>query len=353
MDATKRAKVLKRTWVGGSIALTLAATLWGAHAVGNGWPILCAASLLTLAGTFELGRMGKLAQRDLTWVLAPAAVAVILSTGDATRAFYGDSHADRARWLGYWQGSLASEYLWAIVVAAIVHGVLATLRPLARWRPWAQIAVAALAVVWLWSILVRPSTPPEELYLVFAAAGLVALRASTQGRPRRTDFLIAVGLAAWALVPLPALTKVWYLFSESGLVALIVLSKVGDIAGYYVGSAIGRHHPFPSISPGKTTAGCVASFVAGTLAGVGVVAAGLIESSSLGLVGGALGGATINLAAQAGDLLESWVKRRAGVKDAGTWFGPSGGVLDLVDSLLVSVPVALWVWPHVFDLSAV
>jgi phosphatidate cytidylyltransferase len=60
---------------------------------------------------------------------------------------------------------------------------------------------------------------------------------------------------------------------------------------------------------------------------------------------GAAFGAVINLAAQAGDLFESWIKRRSGVKDSGTWFGPSGGVLDLVDSLLFTIPVALLTWP--------
>ncbi|MBI5431580.1 MAG: phosphatidate cytidylyltransferase [Planctomycetes bacterium] len=353
MTASKRAKILQRTWVGGSIAAALTLTLYGAHAVGSGWPILIAGAVVTLVCVFELGRMGRLAQRDFAWVLTPAALAVILSTADATRAFYGESVADRERWLGYWQGTLASEYLWAIVVAAILHAIHSTLRPLGRWRPWPQIAVLALASAWLWRLFVRPSTPPEENYLVFAAAGLVALRSLARGAYWRTDFLIAIGLAAWASVPLPALTKVWYLFGEQGLIALVLLSKIGDIAGYYAGSALGKHHPFKSISPGKTTEGCVASLVAGTLAGMAVVGTGLVHSSSLGVLGGALAGAAINLAAQAGDLFESWVKRRSGVKDSSTWFGPSGGMLDLVDSLLFSIPVALWVWPHVFDLAQV
>jgi phosphatidate cytidylyltransferase len=353
MDAAKRAKLLKRTWVGGSITAALALTLWGAHTVGNGWPILCAGAVLAAICVFELGRMGALAHRDFGWALAPAACAVILSTGDATRAFYGETVADHERWSGYWRGSLASEYVWALVVAVLAHGIFSTLRPLVRWRPWLQLALVALAAVWLWRIFVRAETPPERLYLVFAAAGLVAVRSLARGGSARLDFLIAAGLALWAIVPLPALTKVWYLFGESGLVALIVLSKIGDTAGYYVGSAIGKHHPFPSISPGKTTAGCVASLVAGTAAGVGVAAAGLVHSSAFGLAGGALAGAVTNLAAQAGDLFESWVKRRAGVKDSSTWFGPSGGMLDLVDSLLFSVPIALWIWPLVFDVVQV
>jgi len=60
---------------------------------------------------------------------------------------------------------------------------------------------------------------------------------------------------------------------------------------------------------------------------------------------GAVAGALVNLAAQAGDLLESVLKRRSAVKDSGTWFGPSGGVLDVVDSLLTTLPVALILWP--------
>ncbi|MCE9595225.1 MAG: phosphatidate cytidylyltransferase [Planctomycetes bacterium] len=353
METSKRAKIVKRTWVGGSIAATLTGTLWVAHAIGNGWPILIAGAAIVLVCVFELGRMGKLANRDLSWVLAPAALAVILSTADATRAFHGDSVADHLRADGYLRGTLASEYLWAVVVAAIAHGIFATLRPLARWRPWLQIAILGLAGFWLWRLFDRPNSPPETQYLVFAAAGLVALRSLARGGYWRTDFLIAAGLAAWAIVPLPAMTKVWQLFGERGLIALVLLSKIGDIMGYYAGSAFGKHHPFKSISPGKTTEGCVASLLAGTAAGVAVVATGLLPSTSLGLAGGALAGAVINVAAQAGDLFESWVKRRAGVKDASTWFGPSGGMLDLVDSLLFSVPVALWVWPHVFDLARV
>jgi len=56
--------------------------------------------------------------------------------------------------------------------------------------------------------------------------------------------------------------------------------------------------------------------------------------------------------AQAGDLLESALKRRAKVKDSGTTFGPSGGMLDLVDSLLLSAPVIALLWPVLFHWPA-
>jgi len=85
---------------------------------------------------------------------------------------------------------------------------------------------------------------------------------------------------------------------------------------------------------------------------VGAVATGgilyashVLPDGNLGLTGALLAAAVANLAAQAGDLLESYVKRKAGVKDSSGVFGPSGGLLDQLDSLLVSVPIACLVWP--------
>ncbi len=170
----------------------------------------------------------------------------------------------------------------------------------------------------------------------FAAAALVGVR--------RPGVLRAGAAATWALVPLLLLAEIWTRFGSGGLAALMVLSKIGDIAGYYVGSAIGRHHPFKRLSPGKTTEGCLASFLAATAVGPLCLAAGAFPLGTTWLATAAVGAVT-NVAAQAGDLLESWVKRRAGVKDSGRTLGPSGGLLDVVDSLLVSVPVALATWP--------
>ena len=76
---------------------------------------------------------------------------------------------------------------------------------------------------------------------------------------------------------------------------------------------------------------------------------GCLPAARFGVASGLLAGATINVAGQAGDLLESRVKRAAGVKDSGTTFGPSGGMLDLVDSLLLTLPAAILVWPVLFD----
>ena len=76
---------------------------------------------------------------------------------------------------------------------------------------------------------------------------------------------------------------------------------------------------------------------------------GLLPEPRMGILSPLLGSALVNLGAQAGDLLESGAKRAAQVKDSGTAFGPAGGLLDLVDSLLLSVPVALVTWPLLFE----
>lgn len=176
-------------------------------------------------------------------------------------------------------------------------------------------------------------------------AGLAAVASAVSWRsPARVWRSLRLGV--WIVAPLFCLLAVERTWGISGLVALLILSKVGDIAGYYVGNAIGRSHPFPTISPGKTTEGCLGSLVCATIAGAAVAWQDLLPGP---VWAGALAGALVNVAAQAGDLLESVLKRRHSVKDSGTWFGPSGGVLDVVDSLLTTVPTALILWPVVLN----
>lgn len=166
-------------------------------------------------------------------------------------------------------------------------------------------------------------------------------------RPRSPGLPVArevVPLALWLLPPLFSIVLIDRAHGTAGLVVLVVLAKAGDNAGFFVGRALGKRHPFPRISPGKTVAGCVASLVAGIVVGAVLLPLTLGERTAAHAGLGALVGAVINVAAQAGDLSESWVKRRAGVKDSSTLLGPSGGVLDVIDSLLLAAPVALLVW---------
>ncbi len=300
MDSERKAKLWRRTRVGGGLVFALVALLWLASLDFGPRFVAAFATLAAGLGAWEARRMG------LPWKGTPLALLVLAVIGA------------QGAWLLGWDPALALETLgsssgqrYAITLAASV--------------------ALPLLVVGAWRLLARTPADPSD---------------GPSSTARWWCLL-------WLCVPLACLYPVRLFGGVQALIALVVLSKVGDIAGYYVGSLMGKTKPFPKLSPGKTTAGCVGSLVAGMLAGIGCLWGGLLpvlEGSLLGTLGwdwlvGALVGATINLAAQAGDLYESFWKRQTGVKDSGTWFGPSGGVLDLVDSLLWSAPLAALTWP--------
>lgn len=114
----------------------------------------------------------------------------------------------------------------------------------------------------------------------------------------------------------------------------IFVTKMGDTAAFFVGRAFGRHKMVEHISPRKSVEGAVASFVASVVSAVALKAVlhapPLAHLLALGVLIGILG--------QLGDLAESLIKRDAGVKDSGAIPG-LGGVLDVMDSLLFTIPV--------------
>jgi len=112
-------------------------------------------------------------------------------------------------------------------------------------------------------------------------------------------------------------------------------AMVGDIAAYFAGSAIGRTPFFPRISPLKTVEGAVAG-AAATILGFGLAAS---RAFAMPWYHAVVLGALIAVAAQGGDLVESALKRRAGVKDSSRLIPGHGGLLDRVDSLVLVGPV--------------
>lgn len=135
------------------------------------------------------------------------------------------------------------------------------------------------------------------------------------------------------------------------LVAFLLCAVwAGDIAALYVGKAFGRHKLAPKLSPNKTWEGTLGS-VAGSLLATGALL-GLAHLLSVqwdsarlsfpeDLWYWAILAVIVNIAAQAGDLAESALKRSVGVKDSGSLLPGHGGVLDRIDALLLAAPV-LW-----------
>lgn len=112
----------------------------------------------------------------------------------------------------------------------------------------------------------------------------------------------------------------------------------GESAAYFVGRRLGRHRLAPALSPGKTVEGAVAQVLVSV-----AVAAWVGPLVPLPRVSAALVGLLLGLVGQIGDLAESFLKRSAGVKDAGHVIPGHGGLLDRLDSLLFNLP-ALYYW---------
>jgi phosphatidate cytidylyltransferase len=140
------------------------------------------------------------------------------------------------------------------------------------------------------------------------------------------------------------------------LVSLIATVKMSDTGQYFIGRLIGRHKLAPVVSPGKTWEGAIGGmvFAIGTAwfifnwAARQMVDAPItlspLSASVLGNVRIVIFAVGVAAAGLIGDLAESMLKRDAEVKDSSTWLPGFGGVLDLLDSLLVAAPVAYLFW---------
>ena len=170
-------------------------------------------------------------------------------------------------------------------------------------------------------------------FVVGTTIGLAVLLGAVTRRISMAWGVLYIALPAFALI---ILDWIWF---ELVFWAFVVTWST-DIFAYFAGRAIGGPKLAPRISPNKTWAG-----LAGGVIGAGVAGALVASMLDLGapytFVGGVMG-----VIAQAGDLFESWVKRRAGVKDSGSIIPGHGGVLDRLDGLLAVViaTFALLAW---------
>ncbi|MGD0796922.1 MAG: phosphatidate cytidylyltransferase [Acidobacteriaceae bacterium] len=243
--------------------------------------------------------------------------------------------------------------LWMLTLAACLVAELAAY----EYHALANSGGARIPLWWMAAatallFYVTYYRPTEAQLPVLSALALVLLAWSgfcgTLDRVLPDAALGLFGLV-YVAYPLTLLPLIWD--RDDGkplLLFLLVCVWAGDIAAYYAGRAFGRHK-LSRLSPNKTWEGSVASVAGSVLAGLGVVYLGealsmrgntvlhilqpVWQSVALAMV--------INIAAQLGDLLESAIKRGAGVKDSGTLLPGHGGVLDRIDALLLAAP-ALW-----------
>ena len=149
----------------------------------------------------------------------------------------------------------------------------------------------------------------------------------------------ASAVAGWVVL-FPAWLAVARLQSDPlGLLHLMGIVWLADTAAYLAGRTWGRRRLAPKISPGKTWEGVAGAAVAVAVYYV-VLSGSAVARPWAGRWGGALLFVGVLAVSIIGDLFESWMKRRAGVKDSGTLLPGHGGVLDRVDGLLAGMPLA-------------
>ncbi|HEX9807430.1 MAG TPA: phosphatidate cytidylyltransferase [Alteraurantiacibacter sp.] len=196
-----------------------------------------------------------------------------------------------------------------------------------------MLAVAGVAI-WLGGIVLDAFIALVAAVCLGELAMLVA-KASSGSLARLVGWVVGaayIAAAAYALIG----------FDLEELVLVIGLVIATDTGAYFAGRAIGGPKIAPKISPSKTWAGLTGGMTAAALwmgAAIYVIAS-MAESGqpTSHVAPFAIGGAVLAVAAQAGDFFESWLKRRAGVKDSSRLIPGHGGVFDRVDGLL---PVAI------------
>jgi phosphatidate cytidylyltransferase len=179
-----------------------------------------------------------------------------------------------------------------------------------------------------------------------ALAGLLMLPifAEQMVRFRTADALRRIAATVLAMLYLgvgaAAMLSIRMSWGVPVLVLFLAAVKFTDMGAYFVGSAVGRHKLIPWLSPGKSWEGLFGGLATG--AATGALAAWALHVRNLSVWQAAAFGAIIGAAGQFGDLCESLLKRSVQVKDSGKAVPQYGGVLDILDSLLLSAPVA-WV----------
>jgi phosphatidate cytidylyltransferase len=234
-------------------------------------------------------------------VLAPLAIGSAYVGGGAFTAFWGLAAIGVAwEWCGLVTGPRR-----LLPISVVTLGGATVL-----WT----ISGALLALVWL------------------VAGAAVAVAAATRGRRGWT--LAAIG-SAGAVLAAPVMLRADAQWGFRAVILLFAVVWTTDVAAYFVGRQIGGPRLWPAVSPKKTWSGALAGMVAAV--GAGVVVAKIAGLGDLPVIAALCGG--LSVVGQAGDLLESAVKRRFGTKDASRLIPGHGGLMDRLDGFVAAAVV--------------
>ncbi|MBL7718534.1 MAG: phosphatidate cytidylyltransferase [Flavipsychrobacter sp.] len=217
------------------------------------------------------------------------------------------------------------------------------IQPDTYWPDWMENTVQVICFVWVWllSSFFKGLTPAPFFFLLFFPI-LILLLAVLDKRTALAAALQALAGLFYIFLPMVMLV---IMYRREGYIlplALILMLWTNDTMAYLVGSFIGKT-PFSPISPKKTWEGTAG----GALLTIAGAAAFGYYTGEYRMVDWIMLALCASVAGTAGDLLESKLKRLAGVKDSGTMMPGHGGALDRFDSLLVATPFA-FVYAYLF-----
>jgi phosphatidate cytidylyltransferase len=243
-----------------------------------------------------------------------------------------------------------------VVLGALWAGVL----------PFAiVVGIVGVLVAWEWGRIVR-SAGVDAILIIQAmavAAGVVLAAWALAGLGLILVLVAAIISALLAFgerghmaalgalyAGLPAVSLVWFHHAAAGFLAVLFLLLAvwaTDTGAYFAGRLIGGPKLMPWISPNKTWSGLAGGVIAGSL--VGLAFALVRTDLSIGYM--MIAGALLGVVSQAGDLLESALKREYGVKDASTLIPGHGGFMDRIDGLAAAV-IAAAIFAAAVDIQA-
>jgi phosphatidate cytidylyltransferase len=250
-------------------------------------------------------------------------------------------------------GQGSRNLIMRVLAAAVLAPAAIAIAYAGGWLWAALVTLAAIGLYVEWLMIVGAAREPRVI-----ASGVAALAAAgiclALGRIEAALVVLAVGLAAVALLSperrswaatgfayaaaaelASVLVRLDPVQGFAALMLILLVVWVTDIGGYFAGRGIGGPKLWPRVSPKKTWAGAIGGFALSLAIAAGFAGFGLGKTGPLLLLG-----AVLSIASQLGDLFESAVKRRFGVKDSSHIIPGHGGLMDRLDGFVAAVVLA-------------
>lgn len=255
---------------------------------------------------------------------------------------------------------IGADFRPRLISALVLAPVVLALCLCGGWPFTALVLVTALLILWEWLTVI--GAKPKRALLVVGSLALMGAVLILAIRPlSAASALVILGMVAMALIARGGRRlRLWSPFGvlyaaglalpalmlraepEVGLLSLVWLFAVvwsTDIAAYFCGRLIGGPKLWPRVSPNKTWSGAIGGAVFGMIAGMLTVYLGGLSSALLA----APAAFAASVVSQAGDLFESSMKRRFGVKDSSALIPGHGGLMDRLDGFITAGAFALMI----------